>query len=258
MGSDGGGSGFRCECFERKVRLVTKKESSADSTQEVGRFFDAMADEYDAKIARCVPRYEEMLTTLLAYLPDDFAPRAIVDLGCGTGGLSRRVGARYPDADLTLVDLSADSLDVCRRRFTDRERVDYQCQAMQAIEFSPGSIDLVVSSIAIHHLRSPEKLRLFEQIYRGLRPGGQFAFADQFAGVTQRLYTQHIDGWRDQVFASSVEQSQWDEWMEHQTQHDHHESLAAHFKMLEQVGFTAIDCPWRHLLWTIVVAEKPG
>src|SRR5262245_39948764 len=59
-------------------------------------YFGAMIESYDSLIKRAVPRYEEMTQRLLEYLP----PQAhkVLELGCGTGNLSLRLAAKYPQA----------------------------------------------------------------------------------------------------------------------------------------------------------------
>jgi len=42
-----------------------------------------MAESYDSLIRRAVPRYDEMTSRLLDYLPRD--PQKVLELGCGTG-----------------------------------------------------------------------------------------------------------------------------------------------------------------------------
>ena len=41
-----------------------------------------------------------------------------------------------------------------------------------------GPFDLVVSALAVHHLRGPEKADLFARIAGVLRPGGRFVLGD--------------------------------------------------------------------------------
>jgi malonyl-CoA O-methyltransferase len=47
-----------------------------------------------------------MAASLVDLLPADLAPQAILELGCGTGHLTRRLAARFPGAALTATDLS--------------------------------------------------------------------------------------------------------------------------------------------------------
>ena len=44
------------------------------------------------------------------------------------------------------------------------------------------SVDLVVSSYALHHLRDADKARLVSAAYRWLRPGGRLVVADMMFG----------------------------------------------------------------------------
>lgn len=46
------------------------------------------------------------------------------------------------------------------------------------------------------------------------------------------------------------------EWMQHQSDHDHHATLPDQQRWLSEAGFGAVDCVWRYLLWTVVVAER--
>src|SRR5688572_24084273 len=65
-------------------------------------YFGSMVESYDSLIRRCVPRYAEMTDRLLDYLPAK--AERVLELGCGTGNLSLRLAARYPDAAITFVD----------------------------------------------------------------------------------------------------------------------------------------------------------
>ena len=91
-----------------------------DVPNSVGLFFDSLTDDYTATIERCFPRYREMLWALLDYLPEMEQRPAVLELGTGTGNLTVLLAERYPEAPVTAVDLSEESLEVCRDRLQDR------------------------------------------------------------------------------------------------------------------------------------------
>ncbi|MCA9052480.1 MAG: class I SAM-dependent methyltransferase [Planctomycetaceae bacterium] len=221
-------------------------------------FFDGLSGEYAGAIERCFPRYREMLWAVLEYLPDNLPVRSILDLGCGTGNLSVLMAERYPEASLTVVDLSAESLEVCRRRVAPLTTLQV-CEAdFRALDYAPGAFDLIVSSIAVHHLELLEKRQLFQQIFGWLSPGGVFTFADQFRGVTRELYARHIENWHKLTQAAGSSEADWEMWMQHQRDHDHHDTLPEQIDLLRESGFDAVDCVWRYLLWGVVTATKAG
>jgi SAM-dependent methyltransferase len=53
---------------------------------------------------------------------------------------------------------------------------------VEELDLPPGSVDLVVSSYALHHLRDADKARLVKAAFGWLRPGGQLVIADMMFG----------------------------------------------------------------------------
>ncbi len=227
----------------------------SDEDRSVGRFFDSLTDDYTSTIERCFPRYREMLWALLDYLPANMQVESILELGTGTGNLTGLLAERYPDAIITAVDVSADSLDACRSRLGE-DRVTYQQQDFRNLDYAADAFDLVASSISVHHLTAEEKQRLFGCIYRWLRPGGVFAYCDQHAGATDDLYQRHIENWNRVSKQAGSTAEEWEMWMQHQRQHDHHDILGDQMRWLSEAGFHVVDCPWRYLLWTVLQARK--
>jgi len=133
--------------------------------RSVENFFDTLTDDYTAAIERCFPRYREMLWALLDYLPRDRLFNSILELGCGTGNLSVILKKAFPTASLRLVDVSGESLDVCRSRIAQSENCNFDQRDFRNLAFGRNSFDLVVSSISIHHLDSAEKQTLFCQVH---------------------------------------------------------------------------------------------
>lgn len=229
---------------------------SAAGSRSSQQFFDQLSPHYTRMIRRVVPRYEEMLWALLYYLPDDLQPRKILELGCGTGNLSALLTNKYPEAEITLVDLSGEQLNACRERFSGNERLHYLQSDFRELPTRAGHYDLVASSIAIHHLPDADKSGLFKQVYQQLRHEGIFCYSDQFAGSTPDLYAKHLLRWEEWARAQDVPQEEWDTWMDHQRKSDFHAPLPEQMRWLREAGFSPIDCPWRYLLWTVIQARK--
>ncbi len=80
-------------------------QASAAEPKEIfpGEVFASTAD-FDTGIRQLLPRYDEMLDAIAQCIPSN--AQRILDLGCGTGGLSIRVLRRCPSAQVVAVDYS--------------------------------------------------------------------------------------------------------------------------------------------------------
>lgn len=222
----------------------------------VESFYNLISSEYTEMLERLVPRYREMLWMILDYIPKDLKPKRIVDLGCGTGNLSEGMVNQYPDAELIAVDLSASILQEAAERLKNYSNIKYLNEDFNTLEFEAGSVDLIVSSIALHHLTDPQKEKLLKKIYSWLSPNGILIFGDQFAGSTDARYQQHMNNWKLSSEGKNVPASEWKLWMEHQEKHDYHTTVENYFKWCKQSGFENTDVVWRYFLWTVFIAHK--
>jgi tRNA (cmo5U34)-methyltransferase len=220
------------------------------------RFYGLLAGDYDDAILRCVPRYFEMLDAILGYVPAGSKSQRILELGSGSGHLTRRIRKAFPDAEIYAIDLSREMLIKCQET-TDPSRLQLLRMDFENLSFAPDFFDLVVSSISIHHIDHPAKQKLFRQVFQCLRPGGVLAYSDQFAGDTDEIYRKHMEAWKKEAAALGASAQEWAAWMQHQEDHDHHASLRDQLAWLQKAGFAGIDCVWRYLLWTVMVAERP-
>ena len=98
-------------------------------------------------------------------------PLRILDLGCGTGEITRRLADLYPQAQVTGVDILEGNLALARRgRGEEGERLRYEAGDAFALRFDAASFDLVVCR---HMSQSvPDFHLVLDEIGRVLRPGG--------------------------------------------------------------------------------------
>ncbi|MCT7965295.1 class I SAM-dependent methyltransferase [Laspinema sp. D1] len=158
-----------------------------------GEVFANVAD-FDSGIRQLLPIYDDLLAALLRCIP--VTSKQILELGCGTGELSLKLLAHCPDAELVAVDYSPRMLSVCQDKIAAAgygERVrwieaDFGNLATLNVRIAPHQgFDVCASSLAIHHLSDPVKLKLFKWVRQNLSPGGCFWNADPVLSETPAL-----------------------------------------------------------------------
>lgn len=97
------------------------------------------------------------------------APPRIVDLGCGSGGVTLLLAARWPQAAIVALDSSAEMLARARARSATIEWQQTDLAAWRA----PRPFDLVFSNAALHWLS--DHAAVFERLARAVAPGGVLA-----------------------------------------------------------------------------------
>ncbi|NUP06371.1 MAG: methyltransferase domain-containing protein [Polyangiaceae bacterium] len=114
-----------------------------------------------------------------AYLSDHLGLRRgmrVVDLGCGVGGPMRHI-ARVSGANVTGVNISGYQVEKARK-YNKRDRLEGQCDILKAdflnIPVQEGTFDAAYAIEATCH--APDKLSIYGEAARVLKPGGGFAF----------------------------------------------------------------------------------
>lgn len=105
---------------------------------------------------------------LIARIPLE-RPRTVVDLGCGTGNVTRILRQRWPDAEITGIDGSPQMLAEARK--TD---VDISWEQVDVAAWQPQArFDLVFSNATLHWL--DDHPALFARLARNIDAGGVLA-----------------------------------------------------------------------------------
>lgn len=228
---------------------------SGDSPRPVKAAFDATAASYDASRRLLIPCFDDFygMVVRLAPFPRD-AAIDVLDLGAGTGLLAGVVRDAFPNARLTLVDISDDMLNVARERFAGDAAVGY-ATADYASEPIPGEYDLIVSALSIHHLSDAEKADLFRRCLQALRPGGAFVNADQVLGASPAITEFNRAEWRRESAANGAPEAEIVAAEERQ-KHDILSTLEAQLAWLRDAGFTDVDCHFKHLWFAVYAGRK--
>ena len=157
----------------RCVRTVLRADVVHDPTMKnhaVRREYSALASSYDRAWARYV---RDSTTLALAAWPALPALR-ILDIGCGTGVLLQRA----LDADTTRTAIGLDITFNMLRKAAQRlpDCVPLVCASSEKVPLRCESVDLVVSTSALHYMRDP--ISMLTEARRLLVPGGTVIVGD--------------------------------------------------------------------------------
>jgi SAM-dependent methyltransferase len=149
----------------------------------------------DESMARNLAHQAEAIWPQEQRLFDRYAlagPLRILDLGCGTGEITRRLAARYPQATLLGIDILEGNLELARRDSASfGERIRYAKGDAFALECADAEFDLV----ACRHMSQavPDFPLVLREITRVLKPHGWLHLLSEDYGMLH-FPTQDADG----------------------------------------------------------------
>ena len=117
----------------------------------------------------------------------------ILDLGCGTGEITRRLAERYPQATLLGIDILEGNLALARRDSAAYgERIGYAQGDAFALDLAAASLDLVVC----RHMSQavPDFPLVLAEITRVLKPGGWLHLLSEDYGMLHFPAAREVDG----------------------------------------------------------------
>jgi len=221
--------------------------------KKVKEQFDLVAKQYDSQRRGFIPCFDDYYVRSVSLLKQyNKSFEKIVDLGAGTGLLTKEIYSLYPNARYVLVDLSEDMLDVARKRFNGLDNFKYV--KANYIESIPGG-DLICSGLSIHHLENDEKKLLYNNVYKTLPGGGCFINLDQFNSSSTLINEMYTGWWLDYIDNSGITEDERNAWLERK-KIDRENSVEDTVSMLRNCGFKDVQCIYSFMKFAVILAIK--
>ena len=170
----------------------------------------------------------------------------IYEPGCGTGTTLAMIHEAFPEAELVACDLSPQVLRACK---SVAEKFGFEVALKQRDAVKTGEPDAsfdAVFTYALHHEMPPkENIKLFAEMFRILKPGGDIMLVDPPPFREVELFHAVILDWdtanRGEPFFSQSSLANWDE-----------ELAKTGFEAVESFPIGRNGYPW------VIRARKPA
>ena len=147
---------------------------------------------YDADMELMHPNRSKMVQIALEVLPfPKAAALQAIELGIGTGYFTERFLNNFPNSRVLGIDGAQAMIELAKARLTSlAARVEFVIGDFRNLrELAPGAgtIDIVFSAYALHHLSRPDKKTVLRRVVELLVPGGWFVNADLIVAGSPEL-----------------------------------------------------------------------
>jgi tRNA (cmo5U34)-methyltransferase len=223
----------------------------------IRKHFEEEAQEFDRIIVTLIPDYPRMVEALVAVIPfESSAPVRVIDLGCGTGTVAERVLASFPNAQVTCLDLAENMIAMARAKLKHHPHVHYVAGDFNNFDLD-GNYDVVVSSLALHHLMTnDDKRQFYRRIYGSLRSGGVLYNADVVLGSSDFLQAVYMQQWRIFMGRKVSREEIEGKWIPKYEAEDRPAKLTDQLAWLAEIGFADVDVIWKNYNFAVYGGRK--
>ncbi len=191
-----------------------------------------------------LPHRTEAESVLLEQIPR--SAKRVLDLGTGDGRLLSLVLLKLnkPDAEGVALDFSEPMLQQAKKRFAKNKQVTIvKHDFSEPLPADLGCFDVVVSSLAIHHLTHPRKKQLYTEVFGILNSKGVFCNLEHVASPTENLHLKFLAA----TGLTLETEDPSNKLLDVETQ----------LQWLREIGFVDVDCFWKWLEVALLCGFKP-
>lgn len=173
------------------------------------------------------------------------APQAkrLLDIGSGAGNYTLKLLDVLLNANCTLVDLSQPMIDKAKERVSAKTsgKVIVLQEDMRNLNFEQGSFDVIISSMALHHLREEtEWEKMFQKLHSFLSSGGLLVIVDLISHTNSKIeasqkerWAKHLEAFRGEKFRNFA--------LEFSSREDSPRPLLYQIGLLQKAGFREVE-----------------
>jgi len=159
---------------KKHARSVTAQQTEGVTLDHAAAVYDILAPVMTLGLER---RYHRIVIEQLALRGDE----QVLDLGCGTGTLTRDIAAALSDKEhsrCTGLDAAEKMIAIAKRKAATIPNIHFDAAIAEHLPYVNSSFDAAVSTFFFHHIHFELKKTVLAETARVLKPGAKFIIVD--------------------------------------------------------------------------------
>lgn len=162
----------------KRYMLDLKKwlaQERSKPVEEMSDFFSKRIDIYDnVHLANWTEEY--------AHIADYFDTplSSLLDIGCGTGLELASIYRKFPNVQITGIDLSKEMMSKLKEKYSDKN-IDLILADYFEYPFEQEKYDAALSFETLHHFKYQKKQKIYKKLFQTIKPGGYYVKCDYIA-----------------------------------------------------------------------------
>jgi len=219
--------------------------------EEMSDFFNSRAQIYDEKHLEHIWGGMESKNIIASFFPPD--TKKMIDLGIGTGLELEAIFKRFPDIEITGLDVAKDMLKLLQEKYPSR-KIHLYCESYFDYNLGRNLYDVALSVMSLHHYNHLKKTDLYRKIYNCLNSKGIYIECDYMLSEAECENPQA----QEDFYFSEFERLKNEQGISDNREYSYDTpcTVANQKKMLIDAGFTNVREVWQKEHTVILIADK--
>lgn len=224
--------------------------------------FEDLRVKYDMEVNRFVPGYKEfMIPTVITFLKSIKNKDKIIDLGCGTGGLSSLIFKELNPKKMIWLDENKSMVEISQEVASSEKITPVIINKSLEDYVFDEKFDIVHSSLTLHNISNDIenqeiKKNVIKKIFNSLNDQGVFVWTDLVYFEDKEMQKQAVDYRKKYALEKGADKTFIEENFKKELENDFPLTIEESEKILKEIGFTEIKKIWESTTFATIVAKK--
>ena len=222
----------------------------AETLEEMSAFFNSRAEVYNTIHLEHVGGMESK-QVVASFLPEH--TKTIIDFGIGTGLELEAIFERFPDVEVTGLDIAENMLRLLKENYPDK-KVDLHMASYLEYDFGNSRYDAALSAMTLHHYNHEVKTNLYRKIFACIKQNGVYIECDYMLSEHEYENAQEMENFYFREYSRLKDEQRITDNREYH--YDTPCTVTNQTDMLFNAGFSSVKEVWRKGNVVVLVAYK--
>lgn len=200
-------------------------------------------EEYDEKIQRTLPYYEEFYKQVIDILKiTGKNSLSWLDIGCGTGKMYEMVRGKLSLQEFIFTDISDKMLDIARSRFEMEGNCFYKISVQELSD--ENRYDVITAIQVNHYLSKKDREESIRRCLKALKAGGFFFTFENIAPGSESCKKLFLQRWQDYQIQNGKSMEEASRHIMRYGKEYFPISVEEHLNSMKRCGFQAVELIW--------------